>query len=227
LVADQTFHVVARDAPTRTGTGDLGEVQPVLLGQPPHRRRGAASAVLDLPVAVRLLVSFLRLGYFLGLGLLLFGLRLLFLWLFGGRTVVFTYGSDDLADVHGLALALGDGLQDAVLLGLDFEVDLVGLEFDERLARRYGFALLFEPTPDRRVGDRLPKLGNVYLSSHYSLFLSYSLGAEARTCVSSTACSSSRSCPTLSKASRTKPACSCMWNLAEPWAGLGRGGLPT
>jgi hypothetical protein len=52
---------------------------------------------------------------------------------------------------------------------------------------------LLEPTSDRRVGDRLPKLGNVYLSSHCSLFLSYSLGAEARTCVSSTACSSSRS----------------------------------
>ena len=117
--------------------------------------------------------------------------------------------------------------KDAVLLGLNFEVDLIRFELDERLAGLYGFTLLLEPASDRRVGDRLPKLWNVYLSSHCSLFLSHSLGAEARTCVSSTACSSSKSCPTLSKADLTMSACSCLWNLAEPWAGLGRGGFPT
>ena len=38
---------------------------------------------------------------------------------------------------------------------------------------RYGLALLLEPSSDRRVGDRLPKLRNMYLSqATYSLFLS-------------------------------------------------------
>src|SRR5215212_3199704 len=223
LVADQTFHVVAGDASARAGARDLGEVDLVLLSQLPDRRRGAARAVLDLPVAVGRLVPGV-------LGLL--GLVLLLLFFHGLRLLItllgaFAQGADDLADVDGLALGFGDGLEDAVLLGLDLEVDLIRLEFDERLARLYGLTLLLEPPPDRRVGDRLPKLGNVYLSSHCSLFLSYSLGAEARICVSSTACSSSRSCPTFSKASLTMAACSCLWNLAEPWAGLGRGGLPT
>src|SRR5215211_7476296 len=224
LFTDQTLHVVAGDAPARTAAGDLGEVDIVLLGQPPHRRRCAACAVLDLTVAVGRLVS------------RIFGLRLLLLFFLGPRLLCFfglhggcavAYGTDGLADVHGLALAFGDGLQHAILFGLDLEVDLVRLEFDERLTRLYGFTLLLEPAPHRRVGDRLSKLGNVYLSSHCSLFLSHSLGAEARTCVSSTACSSSKSCPTLSKADLTIPACSCLWNLAEPWAGLGRGGFPT
>jgi hypothetical protein len=157
------------------------------------------------------------------------GLRLLFLYFGGSGSVAFAYGAYDLADVDGLAFVFGDGLEDAVLLGLDFEVDLIRFELDERLAGLYGFTLLLEPASDCRIGDRLPKLGNVYLSSHCSLFLSdsHSLGAEARTCVSSTACSSSKSCPPLSKADLTMSACSCLWNLAEPWAGLGRGGFPT
>ena len=45
-----------------------------------------------------------------------------------------SYGAYDLFDVDGLAPALSDGLQDAVLFGLDLEVDLVGLELGERLA---------------------------------------------------------------------------------------------
>jgi len=75
------------------------------------------------------------------LGLLGLGLRLLLLFflllgfgLLGGGAVTLTYGAYDLAYVHGLALVFGDGLEDAVLLGLDLEVDLIGLEFDERIA---------------------------------------------------------------------------------------------
>jgi hypothetical protein len=88
-------------------------------------------------------------------------------------------GAYDLADVDGLALVFGDRFKDAVLLGLDLEVDLIRFELDERIARLYGLTLLLEPAPDRSVGDRLPKLGNVYLSSHCSLFLSFARGGGA------------------------------------------------
>src|SRR5215213_23171 len=55
LLPDRTLYVVARDAPARPAARDLGEVDLVLLGQLPHRRRGAARSVLDLPAPIRLL----------------------------------------------------------------------------------------------------------------------------------------------------------------------------
>ena len=112
----------------------------------------------------------------------LLGLRPILLWgflwsflffllgFFGGSIAAgaigfaFSDGPDDLSDANGLALALGYGLQDAVLLGLDLEVDLVGLELDEGLAGLHGLALLLEPASDRRVGYRLPELRDVYLN---------------------------------------------------------------
>ena len=49
-----------------------------------------------------------------------------------------SYSAYDLFDVDGLEPAFSDGLQDAVLFGLDLEVDLIGLELDERLAGLLG-----------------------------------------------------------------------------------------
>src|SRR5215213_8801877 len=243
------------DQPLGYGLAPAGEAHPLLQRRPAILRNSWCWLRFAVPLGFIRLLRGRWAGLFadrtlhvvagdasagtLGFGLLLFGLslrlflpfflglRLLFLYFGGSGSVAFAYGAYDLADVDGLAFVFGDGLEDAVLLGLDFEVDLIRFELDERLAGLYGFTLLLEPASDRRVGDRLAKLGNVYLSSHCSLFLSHSLGAEARTCVSSTACSSSKSCPTLSKADLTIPACSCLWNLADPWAGLGRGGFPT
>ena len=95
---------------------------------------------------------------------------------------------------------------------------------------RYGLALLLQPAPDRRVGDGLAELRNVYLIRHGGspsslIGFIYALGEEARSCVASTP-SVSSSC-SRSKASRTMAACSSLWYLAEPCAGLGRAGLPT
>ena len=166
LLPDRTLYVVARDAPARPAARDLGEVDLVLLGQLPHRRRGAARSVLDLPAPIRLLA-----GSLLGLGR-----RLLFLWLFvrllGGCAVGFAYDTDHPADADGLPVALRYRLEDAVLLGLYLKVDLVGLQLYERLAGFHRVALLPEPLPYRRVSHRLPELRDVYLSRHVSPALS-------------------------------------------------------
>src|SRR5829696_2642262 len=95
------------------------------------RIRRSTSSRVTLPVAVCLLIGgLLRLGFgLLGLRLLLLGLFGFFLFGFlvggGFAAIAFSDGPDHLSDAHGLALALGYGLEDAVLLGLDLEVDLV------------------------------------------------------------------------------------------------------
>jgi hypothetical protein len=48
-----------------------------------------------------------------------------------------------------------DSLQDSGPLGRDLDVDLLGLELDQRLAGRDLVALALQPRPDRRLDDRL------------------------------------------------------------------------
>ena len=49
---------------------------------------------------------------------------------------------------------------------VDFERDLVGLEFDQRFVRLHGVAALLEPFADGRLGDRLAEGGNANFSGH-------------------------------------------------------------
>ena len=62
----------------------------------------------------------------LGLLLFLLGLRLLFLFFFGGSgSVAFAYGAYNVADVDGLTFVFGDGFKDAILLGLAQSIALI------------------------------------------------------------------------------------------------------
>src|SRR5918998_301034 len=79
LGPDQALHVLARDAPARAGSGDLGQLYPVLLCQLAHGGRGATAAVLPVPV---LLAGGPGLLFSLGLRLLLGGFGLFLLVLF-------------------------------------------------------------------------------------------------------------------------------------------------
>jgi hypothetical protein len=53
-----------------------------------------------------------------------------------------------------------DAREDAGLRCRDFEIDLVGLEFDERIAGRDLIAWFFQPLRHARVDDRLAYFRN-------------------------------------------------------------------
>ena len=66
-----------------------------------------------------------------------------------------------LADLHvGSPSGALDRRQHAGLLGPHFEVDLLGLELDDRLAGGDGLALALQPARDARFDDRFTELGN-------------------------------------------------------------------
>jgi hypothetical protein len=58
-----------------------------------------------------------------------------------------------IADADGVALIFDDARQDAGLLGRHLDVDLIGLQLNQRLTRRYGITLVLEPLADRRIDD--------------------------------------------------------------------------
>src|SRR5918995_3933709 len=177
LIPDQSLHVVLGHATAAARARHLCKVYTVLPGEPPDCRRGPASSIFAVSIG---LVELGLLGFgLLGLrgdllfpplglfGLGLFGLLLLCLYLRGGAVSgAFAYGAYHVAHADVLALAHGYALQHAVLLGLDLEVDLVGLELDDRLAGCYLVPFVLKPLPDRRFGNRLPKLRDVNLNRH-------------------------------------------------------------
>src|SRR5690606_24012607 len=63
-----------------------------------------------------------------------------------------------LADLDVLALLPLDAGEHAGTLGADLEIDLVGLELDQRLAGGDGVSFLFQPARDARLDDGLTKL---------------------------------------------------------------------
>src|SRR5690606_32990680 len=63
-----------------------------------------------------------------------------------------------LADLDVLALLPLDAGEHAGALGADLEVDLVGLELDQRLAGGDGLSFLFQPARDARLDDGFTKL---------------------------------------------------------------------
>ncbi len=77
------------------------------------------------------------------------------------------YRAYDLSDVDGLALALGDGFEDAVLFGLDLEVDLIGLELDEGLARLDLIPSLFSHLPTVASVTDSPSSGTCISGTFY------------------------------------------------------------
>jgi hypothetical protein len=76
------------------------------------------------------------------------------------------HGSDDLADLHVIAVTVGDALEHAGPGRGHFDVDLVGLELDERLAGSDRIAFLFQPPRDPRIHDGLADLGHDDVDRH-------------------------------------------------------------
>ncbi len=62
-----------------------------------------------------------------------------------------------LADLHVLAFLPLDAGDDAAAVGVDLEVDLLGLELDDRLAELDAVAFLLQPARDARLDDGLTK----------------------------------------------------------------------
>ena len=67
---------------------------------------------------------------------------------------------EQLADLDVLAFLPLDAREDAAAVGADFEVDLLGLELDDRLADLDAVAFLLQPARDARLDDRLAELRN-------------------------------------------------------------------
>ena len=65
-----------------------------------------------------------------------------------------------LADLHVVAVLVDDARQDAGGVGVDLEIDLVGLELDQRLAGGDRLALSLQPARHARFDDRFPQLRN-------------------------------------------------------------------
>ena len=70
------------------------------------------------------------------------------------------------ADLHVGAFLMLDLVEHAGVLGADFEIDLLGLELDERLAGGDRVALLLQPARDARFDDRFTELGNDDVDGH-------------------------------------------------------------
>ena len=64
------------------------------------------------------------------------------------------------ADLHVVAVLAVDAAQHAGVRRADLDVDLVGLELDERIAGGDGVAFLAQPLGDARVDDRLTDFGH-------------------------------------------------------------------
>ena len=65
-----------------------------------------------------------------------------------------------LTHLHIVAVLAIDPAQHAGRRRRHFEVDLVGLELDERVAGRDALPFLLQPARDARVDDRFPELGH-------------------------------------------------------------------
>src|SRR5690606_28582866 len=70
------------------------------------------------------------------------------------------------ANLHVRPVLVDDGREYAGLGRRDFDVDLVGLELDERLADRHGITFLLEPLRDAGVDDRLAHFGDDNVGGH-------------------------------------------------------------
>ena len=154
------LHVLGDDAPLGTGSGQAGELDAALAGDPARERRGLDSAVGGssfLRFGLRLvggrLSSLLSLllargpGRALLLRVLVHLLRVLFLRLDG--LTLLADDRDPLADCD-LRTLLGENLEERpARLGLDLLGHLVGVELVERLALLDRVALGLQPADDR------------------------------------------------------------------------------
>ena len=77
-----------------------------------------------------------------------------------GCRAAFVDDGEQFADLDVLAFLAGDAGDDAALLGADLEVDLLGLELDDRLADFDAVARLLQPPRDARFDDRFTQLWN-------------------------------------------------------------------
>ena len=127
---------------------------------------------------------------------------------------------EHVADLHVGAVAVRDLAEHAGLRRRDLDVDLVGLELDERLADGDGVAFLLQPLGDARVDDRLADFRHDDVSGHmspdFTELLRDVLGRGSSSDVSMVRRSRS------ARSARLRSACCCWraWRAADPSAGL-------
>ena len=76
------------------------------------------------------------------------------------RAAVSSSTAEHLADLHVVAFLVLDAGDDTAALGVDLEIDLLGLELDDRFADFDAIALLLQPARDARFDDRFTELRN-------------------------------------------------------------------
>ena len=81
----------------------------------------------------------------------------------------FVHDPQHLADLHVVAVLAIDAARARPPAGRDLEVDLVGLELDERIADGDDVAFLAQPLGDARVDDRLADFGDDDIRRHMGL----------------------------------------------------------
>src|SRR5262249_16801124 len=83
-----------------------------------------------------------------------------------GASLTLFDDTEHFAALHVGAGAVRDAAEDAGLRGGDLEIDLVGLELDERLSGGHRVAFVFQPSCDPGVDDRLTDFGDNYVRGH-------------------------------------------------------------
>ncbi len=78
----------------------------------------------------------------------------------------FFENGEHFADFDVGAFLVLDVGEDAGAIGADFEIDLLGLELDERIAGVDRVALLLQPLRDARFDDGFAELGNNDIGRH-------------------------------------------------------------
>ena len=70
----------------------------------------------------------------------------------------FVDDAEQLANPHVVAFPVRNPCEHAAAIGIHLEVDLLGLELDERFADLHAVAFLLQPARDARFNDRLTEL---------------------------------------------------------------------
>ena len=184
MLGDEPLDVFFGDAATKSGAGNLRQVDVVLLGDLAYQRAGANASLLAglgyfalLFALETLLLIFRQVGgnrLFAGRRLRSLGLRGLRSALgrrlgrgcSGCGVAISRNYADDGIHLYGIAGLDFDLLQRARGWGGDFGVNFVGRDFKQRLVALHLLARLLQPLGDGSFKDRLAHLGHDYICRH-------------------------------------------------------------